>query len=61
MQGTTDSNIIPLHTEAEFQDCLQEILRQGARTMLQAAVEAEVSDYINALKDAMQFTNDFSL
>ena len=53
MQGTTDSNIIPLHTEAGFQDCLQEILRQGARTMLQAAVEAEVSDYINALKDAV--------
>jgi transposase-like protein len=33
--------------QKEFQSALEEVLREGARTMLRTAVEAEVAEYVN--------------
>ena len=41
----TDSNIFKLN-KPDQSDPLQEVLREGARKMLAAAIEAEVSDFI---------------
>ena len=41
----TDSNIFKLN-KPEQNDPLQEVLREGARKMLAAAIETEVSDFI---------------
>ena len=41
----TDSNIFKLNKPGQ-RDPLQEILREGARKMLAAAIETEVSDFI---------------
>lgn len=41
----TDSNIFKL-TKPEQSDPLQEVLREGARKMLAAAIETEVFDFI---------------
>ncbi len=41
----TDSNIFKLN-KPEHNDPLQEVLREGARKMLAAAIETEVSDFI---------------
>lgn len=35
----------------EFKSILEEVIREGARKMLQAAIEQEVTDYINSLSD----------
>ncbi len=41
----TDSNIFKLN-KPDQSDPLQEVLREGARKMLAAAIETEVSDFI---------------
>src|SRR5690606_2351597 len=41
----TDSNVVPM-VSAEVRDHLSEVLREGARRMLQAAIEEEVADYV---------------
>ncbi len=41
----TDSNVFNL-TKPEQNDPLQEVLREGARRMLAAAIEAEVGGFI---------------
>jgi hypothetical protein len=41
----TDSNIFKLN-KPDQRDPLQEVLREGARKMLAAAIETEVSDFI---------------
>ena len=42
----TDNNIIKLAQPETFTDSLTDILRDGARTLLAQAIEAEVSDYL---------------
>ena len=42
----TDNNIIKLAQPGTFTDSLTDILRDGARTLLAQAIEAEVSDYL---------------
>jgi putative transposase len=41
----TDSNVISLN-KPEQNDSLQEVLREGARKLLAAAIEAEVAAFI---------------
>ena len=41
----TDSNVVPM-VSAGVRDHLSEVLREGARRMLQAAIEDEVADYV---------------
>ena len=41
-----DGIVVPDNVEAQSRWALDEILRQGAQRMLQAAVEAEVADYV---------------
>lgn len=41
----TDSNVVPM-VSAAVRDHLSEVLREGARRMLQAAIEDEVADYV---------------
>ena len=41
----TDSNVITLN-KPEQKDPLQEVLREGARKMLTAAIEAEIAIFI---------------
>lgn len=43
----TDSSVIPFDSAQGFEDELTMVLREGARRMLQAAIEEEVSDYIS--------------
>lgn len=52
-KANTKSNVIPLDSTVVVQDELTEILRQGARQMLQAAIEAEVADYIDFHKNVL--------
>ena len=42
----TDNNIIKLAQPGTFTDSLTDILRDGARTLLAQAIEAEVADYL---------------
>lgn len=42
------ANVLPLNSSIEFQDALTALLRQGARQMLQQAIETEVAEYIAA-------------
>lgn len=46
--STTSADLIPFDSGKGFQDELTSVLRQGARQMLQAAIESEVADYIAA-------------
>ena len=41
----TDSNVVPM-VSTDVRDHLSEVLREGARRMLQAAIEDEVADYV---------------
>ncbi len=45
-EGNTNSQSNPFESGLGFKDQLTELLRQGARRMLQAAIEEEVADYI---------------
>ena len=45
------SSTVTAGTHATTRDALTEILRSGAQKMLKAAVEQEVSDYINDRTD----------
>ena len=42
----TDNNVIKLAQPGTFTDSLTDILRDGARTLLAQAIEAEVADYL---------------
>lgn len=48
--STTESNLIPLEVTSMISDALSDICREGARKMLQAAIENEVAEYIEANK-----------
>ena len=45
------SNIVELSGRAESSDPLTELLRQGARELIQQAVEAELSEYLQGFQD----------
>lgn len=45
----TDSNIVPL--KAPTETALEELLQRGARDLLAAAIEAEVSGLIDSYED----------
>ena len=45
----TDSNIVPI--KAPIENALEELLKRGARDLLAAAIEAEVSGLINVYSD----------
>lgn len=40
-------SLLESRIENESRDALEEILREGARKMLQASIEAEIADYID--------------
>jgi transposase-like protein len=42
----SESNVIQLAQPGVFSDCLTEILRRGARSLLTQAVEAEVAEFL---------------
>ena len=48
---TTESTVIPFENAGCIQDELTLLLREGARRMLQAAIESEVAEYIERHKD----------
>ena len=45
------SNIVQLSGREEFSDSLTDLLRQGARDLIQRAVEAELSEYLESFQD----------
>jgi len=45
----TDSNIVPI--KAPLENALEELLKRGARDLLAAAIEAEVSDLLDSHQD----------
>ena len=49
----SDNNVITLN-KPEQNDPLQEVLREGARKMLAAAIEAEVATFIDHRKGYLQ-------
>ncbi len=48
--GNTTSNTLPFNTSTDVTDPLKAILSEGAKQMLQAAIEAEVEQYIETYK-----------
>ena len=46
-EASIGATLIPMDSGAGIRDALTDMLREGARTMLQAAIEAEVADYVN--------------
>lgn len=46
-KSITTAKVLPFDSGSKFEDELTLILRQGARQMLQKAIESEVEDYIN--------------
>jgi hypothetical protein len=51
-----DDTVVTLRQPGEFADPLTEVLRNGARTLLAQAIEAEVADFFAANADLT--TND---
>ena len=47
----TDDNVFKLAQPGTFSDSLTEILRNGARSLLVQAVEAEVADWLGHHRD----------
>ena len=54
----TDSNVITLD-KLEQNDPLQEVLREGARKMLAAAIEAEIAIFIEQHSGSRYFCESF--
>lgn len=52
-EANTDTNVIPLNSDASFADELSIVLKRGAQQMLQAAIESEVADYVGQYADSL--------
>ena len=46
-----DDTVVTLRQPGEFADPLTEVLRNGARTLLAQAIEAEIADFFAANAD----------
>jgi putative transposase len=52
-ENISNAKVIPFDSGLGFDDELTAILRQGAKTMLQAAIESEVAEYIGQHKNCV--------
>jgi transposase-like protein len=52
-ESISSAQVIPFESGRGFDDHLTSILRQGAKAMLQAAIESEVAEYVSQHKDCV--------
>ncbi len=52
-ENSSNAKVIPFDSGLGFDDELTAILRQGAKAMLQAAIESEVAEYVGLHKDCI--------